>query len=96
MTVPAAKAPNAPALEMRLSVPSDGDLRVVVPELAGKIAEFLGGDAGAIGPALEGLMSRVAGSGADITIEFRHVNRELVILARCNSRSSEVRHPLSA
>ena len=96
MTRPAAKAPDAPALDMRLSVPAEGDLSSVAGELAAKIAEFLGGESGAIRPALEALTSRVAASGADVTFEFHHVGRELVITARCNARSSEVRHPLPA
>ena len=81
---------------MRLSVPADGDLGMVAGELAVKVAEFLGGETGSIGKTLEGLTSRVAASGEDITFEFRQINRELVIQARCNGRSSEVRHPLPA
>lgn len=81
---------------MRLSVPSEGDLGSVAGELAAKLAEFLGGEAGTIGATLAAMTSRVAESGEDITFEFRHVNRELVIQARCNGRSSEVRHPLPA
>lgn len=99
MDGPAAKGPDAPALEMRLSVPADGGLRVVAGELAVKVAEFLGGnaaDAGSVSATLERLMSRVATSGEDITFEFRQIDRELVIHARCNGRSSEVRYPLPA
>lgn len=95
MTGSAAKAPDAPALEMRLSVPSDGALRDVAGELAAKVAEFLGAESGAIGAAIEALTTRVAASGEDITFEFRHIGRELVIQARCNGRSSEARHPLA-
>ena len=80
---------------MRLSVPSEGTLAMVAGELAAKVAEFLGGEGGSIGAILEQLASRVASAGEDITYEFRHVNRELVIQARCNGRSSEARHPLS-
>ena len=96
MVASAEKTANAPALEMCLSVPSEGALGAVVGELAAKVAEFLGGEAASIGGALDELTSRVAVSGADITFEFRHVNRELVIRAFCNGRSSEVRHPLPA
>lgn len=81
---------------MRLSVPSDGSLGVVAADLAAKVAEFLGAEASVIGKTLDGLMSRVAMSGEDVTLEFRHIDRELVIHARCNGRSSEVRHPLPA
>ncbi len=93
---PQAKASDAPALEMRLSVPSEGDLRAVAGELAAKVAEFLGGEAGSIGATLESLTSRVAAAGEEITFEFQHSDRALVIRARCNGRSSEVRHPLPA
>ena len=81
---------------MRLSVPSEGSLALVAGELAAKVADFLGVDGGSIGTTLEQLASRVATAGEDITSEFRQVNRELVIQARCNGRSSEARHPLSA
>lgn len=84
---------------MLLSVPADGNLGVVAGELAAKVAEFLGGkalDAGSVSATLDGLTSRVATSGEDITFEFRHIDRELVIQARCNGRSSEVRYPLPA
>jgi hypothetical protein len=81
---------------MRLSVPSEGTLGAVAGELAAKVAEFLGGEAGSIGASLEQLTSRVAAAGEDITYEFREINRELVIQARCNGRSSEARHPLPA
>ena len=92
----AAKAPDAPALVLRLSVPAQGDLAAVAGELAAKVAEFLGAEAGSIGATLDGLTSRVAASGEDVLFEFRHIDRELVIRARCNGRSSEVRHPLPA
>ena len=87
---------DTPGLEMRLSVPSEGSLTAVASELAAKVAEFLGGEGGSIGATLEQLASRVAAGGEDITFEFRQINRELVILARCNGRSSEARHPLQA
>jgi hypothetical protein len=91
-----AKAPDAPGLEMKLSVPSDGTLGMVAGELAVKVAEFLGVERASIGATLEQLTSRVAAAGQDITYEFRQVDRELVIQARCNGRSSEARHPLPA
>ena len=80
---------------MRLSVPSEGTLAMVAGELAVKVAEFLGSEGGSISAILEQLASRVATAGEDITYEFRQINRELVIQARCNGRSSEARHPLS-
>jgi hypothetical protein len=96
MTDPAAKASDTPALEMRLSVPSEGDLSAIAAELAVKVTEFLGGQSASISATLDALSSRVAASGEEITFEFREVDRELVIEARCNGRTSEVRHPLSA
>jgi hypothetical protein len=80
---------------MRLSVPAEGGLRAVVAELATKIAEYLG----TVVPdpaSLDGLAARVHCEPADgeITFEFTEVEREFVILARCNGRSSEVRYPL--
>ena len=89
-----ARVPDAPGLEMRLSVPSEGSLSEVAGELAVKVAEFLGGESSSIGTTLEQLASRVAAAGEDITFEFRQIDRELVIQARCNGRSSEARHPL--
>ena len=96
MTGPTAKAPDSPPLEMQLSVPSEGDLATVAADLAAKVAEFLGGESGSIGSTLAALGSRLAARGEDITFVFRQVNRELVIEARCNGRTSEVRHPLPA
>jgi hypothetical protein len=96
MAGPVEKAPDSPALEMRLSVPSEGDLTAIAGELAAKVAEFLGGESKSISAALEALSARVAASGEDITFEFRQGDRELIIEARCNGRTSEVRHPLSA
>lgn len=96
MAAPAAQAPNAPALEMRLSVPIEGELNEVAVELAGRIAEFLGGEAPSIAGVIGSLTSRVASSGENVTFEFRHIGPELVILAHCNGRSAEGRHPLTA
>lgn len=96
MAAPAAKAPDAPALVMRLSVPVEGDLNSVATELAARIAEFLGGEAQPVGGLLDSLTSRVALSGENVTFEFRHIGRELLILACCKGRSAEGRHPLIA
>ena len=96
MPASAAKAPHAPALEMRLSVPADGNLKDVATELAAKIAEFLGADSPSMGAAIGTLTSRVASAGENVTFEFRHVGRELVIRAHCNGRSAEERRPLTA
>jgi hypothetical protein len=85
---------------MRLSVPAEGGLRAVAAEVARKIAEHLGTtppDAESVGGTLDRLATRVCDTGTgDITFEFREINRELVIQARCSGRSSEVRYPLPA
>jgi hypothetical protein len=86
---------------LRLSVPAQGGLRVVATEVATRVAEYLGTslpDAESAGITLEGLAERVAPAGcdADITFEFSEVDRELLIRARCDGRSSEARYPLPA
>jgi hypothetical protein len=88
-------------LVLRLSVPAQGVLREVATELAARVAEYLGDkaqDASAVSAALESVASRVApnGSDADIEFDFRQVEGELLIEARCGSRTSEVRCPLPA
>jgi hypothetical protein len=88
-------------LVLRLSVPVQGGLRVIATELAARVAEYLGdqsSDAAAVATALENVASRVApnGSEADIEFDFRQVDGELLIEARCGSRTSEVRCPLPA
>ncbi len=84
-----------------LSVPAEGELRPIVADMAAKVAEYLGDhltDAGTVGAAVEALAAQVAPSGGDedIAFEFRQSEGELLIAARCGSRSSEVRCPLPA
>jgi hypothetical protein len=95
----------AGALVLRLSVPAEGGLRPVASDIAVKVAEYLGetrADAGSVAGALETVAAHVAPAGrpdgneVDITFEFRQVEGELLIEARCGSRSSEVRCPLPA
>ena len=86
---------------LRLSVPAQGGLRAVATEVAMRLAAYLGStepDAESAGVTLEGLAERVAplGSEGDILFEFSEVDRELLIRARCNGRSSEARYPLPA
>ena len=95
--------PGGPGLEMRLSVPAGGRLRTIACELATKIAEHLGAnapDAQSLGTTVEGLAARLVNgrehNDRDITFEFRQVEGQLVIEARCDDRASEVRHPLPA
>lgn len=102
MSKPAGGDPHSPALEMRLSVPAEGDLRDIAGVLAAKIAEHLGTaspDAETLARKVEGLASRLAGGNGrhrDITFEFRQENGELIIEARCDGEASEVRQPLPA
>ncbi len=89
------------ALVLRLSVPAQGPLRAIAADIARKVAESLGDkavEAGSVGAAVEQVASRVApdGSDAEITFEFRQIEGELLVEARCGSRSSEVRCPLPA
>lgn len=89
----------AAALVLRLSVPAEGELRRIVAEIAAKVAEYLGdarADAATVGAAVEGVAAQVAPHADDITFEFRQSEGELLVVARCGSRSSEVRCPLPA
>jgi hypothetical protein len=82
---------------MTLSVPARGDLRIVAADLVSKIAEHFGAAAAGASAALETVAARVApeGSDDDIAFEFRAEDRELVIVARCGGKSSEIRHQLA-
>ena len=99
----AANTPQSRTLDVRLSVPAGGDLRRLAGELAAKMAEDLGAaspDAQSLSAKVEGLASRLGNGGGhqgqDITFDFRIVDRELVVEARCNGEASVVRHPLPA
>jgi hypothetical protein len=85
-------------LSMSLSVPAAGELRIVASDLVAKIAEYFGAGAAGAGAALEKAAASVAapGSEAEIAFEFRTEDRELLIVARCDGRSSEVRYRLTA
>ena len=88
------------ALNLRLSVPAEGDLRGIAGELAAKIAEHLGAaspHAQDLGARVAGLASRLAnggGAGGDISCDFRQIEGELVVEVRCEDQTSEVRQPL--
>ena len=88
------------ALDLRLWVPAQGDLREIAGELAAKIAEQLGAgspDAQQLGVRVAGLASQLANgghAGQEITFEFRQTKGELIVQARCNGQASEVRQPL--
>jgi hypothetical protein len=93
-------APQA-ALELKVSVPAEGELRVVAADIAARVAEYLGTavlDAESVGRAVDRAASQLGptANGAEIAFEFRQVDRELRIEARCGSRTSEVICPLPA
>ena len=91
-----------PAMLMRMSVPAEGSFRELASEVGTKIAEYLGSravDATAIATEIEGLAGKVAPPGggcSEITFEFHADKGELVVHARCDGRSSEMRHRLPA
>jgi hypothetical protein len=93
---------NAPrTLVVRLSVPAAGTLGVVAADVAARVAEYLGTqapDPAAISAAMGSVASRVApdSGDAEITFEFCQIEGDLLIEARCGSRSSEVRWPTPA
>jgi hypothetical protein len=100
MPEPTGKAADPQALKLRLWVPAEGDLRDIAGELAAKVAEHLGAtrpDAQSLAAKVAGLTSDL-GSGrpqtADIAMEFRHADGELVVEARCAGDASEVRHEI--
>jgi hypothetical protein len=92
----------APALDLKLSVPAEGDLRGIAGELAAKIAEHLGAkspDAKSLGTKVAGLASKLGNGGGhqdqEISFEFRQVNGELVVEARCDGEATQLRQPLA-
>lgn len=85
-------------VDLTLSVPAEGDLRIIAADVVTKIAEYLGGAAADAAAALERAASQVAPPDPDapIAFEFRAGDRELLIHARCGDRTSEVRHRLNS
>src|SRR5690349_13507514 len=101
MPEPTGNAADPQALKLRLWVPAKGDLRAIAGELAAKVAEHLGAtgpDAQSLAEKVAGLTSELGNGGtpqaADIVMEFRQVERELVVEARCAGNASEVRHEI--
>jgi hypothetical protein len=82
-------------LVLRLSIPASGDIAVVGPEMAVKLARQLGLDtveAGRMGDAVRDLAQKVDPSGAsDVAFEFHKAGTELKIQARHGSQTSEAR-----
>ena len=96
-----ARGPVPSGLLLKLSVPAEGPLRIIATDIAAKVAEYLRpgqADADTVTAAVESAASQVlsGGSDSDIAFEFRLVDRELLIEARCGSRTSEVRCQLPA
>jgi hypothetical protein len=90
-----------PALVLRVSVPAEGELRIVAADIAARVAEYLGpalSDAESVFRAVDSAASQVlpAANGADIAFEFHVMERALRIEARCGARTSEVICPLPA
>ncbi len=84
-----------------MSVPAQGELRGIVPDVAAKVAELIGrhADAAALTGAIDGIAARVAPDAHaddEITFVFRQAGGDLLIEAHCDGRSSEVRCPLPA
>lgn len=98
--------PDSPAgaqtdVLLRLSVPPDGALREVAREVAARVAEYCGAsvpDAEALATSLERAVAGITGAGpaGPVDLVFRRAGGDLVIEARTNGRSSEVRHALPA
>ncbi len=85
-------------MDVTLSVPAQGGLRVIAAAVVSKIAEYLGASGAGAAAALERAAAQVAPPDADATIvfAFRTEDRELLIHARCGDRTSEVRHRLNS
>ena len=94
------KSTGAHALDLRLWVPAEGDLRSIAGELAAKVAEHLGADgtdAQSLAAKVAGLASELSNGGhqsQDIVLEFRQVNGELVVEGRCAGAASQVRQEI--
>ena len=87
-------------LVLRLSLPASGELREIASELAAKMADQLGlqaGGEGDLAATLEELARRVQPvADGDLAFEFHKFDRELKIEARSDGRASEARIPLPA
>jgi hypothetical protein len=94
------RAPTT-ALVLRVSVPAEGELRVVAADLAARVAEYLGpalSDPSLVSRALDEAISQLGPTapGADLAFEFRQSERHLRIEARCGARTSEAMCSLPA
>lgn len=86
-------------LVLRLSVPASGDMAGLGPELATRLAEYLGvraTDLKGLGDVIRDLSGSVDPSGAsDVEFEFHKLATELKIVARQDTRVAETRVPLN-
>ena len=93
-------AADGRAFALRLSVPAEGDLREIAGLVAAKVAEHLGaasGDAQSLAAKVAKLAQELTNGSPqaqDIAMEFRTVEGELVVEARCAGGVSEVRHEI--
>ena len=91
------KSADGQVFALRLSVPAHGDLHDIAGEVAAKVAEHLGaGDAQSLAAKVADLAAKLrnGSQGQDIAMEFRRVDGELVVEARCAGAASEVRHEI--
>jgi len=94
------KTADGHAFDLRLSVPAEGDLREIAGLVAAKVAEHLGaasGDAQSLAAKVAKLAQELRNGSPqaqDIAMEFRTVEGELVVEARCAGGASEVRHEI--
>ena len=100
MPEPPGQTADGHAFDLRLSVPAEGDLREIAGLVAAKVAEHFG-TAAADAQSLAAKVGKLAqelrnGSpqAQDIAMEFRTVEGELVVEARCAGGASEVRHEI--
>lgn len=83
---------------LRLSVPPEGSLRDIADEIARKVDEYVGtgADGQSLTATLEELATRVRSGGNDVIYEFRQLEGELLIEARCEGRTAEARRQIPA
>ena len=100
MPEPTGQTADGHAFDLRLSVPAEGDLREIAGLVAAKVAEHFGtaaADAQSLAAKVAGLALQLRNGSPqaqDIAMEFRTVEGELVVEARCAGGASEVRHEI--
>ncbi|MCA1562328.1 MAG: hypothetical protein LC753_19895 [Acidobacteria bacterium] len=83
---------------LRLSVPAEDSLRAIAAEIALKVAEYVGtrADPQSLTATLEELATSVRSGGKDVIYEFRQLEGELLIEARCEGRTAQARRQIPA